>query len=406
MSLQFATQQELGYDERVTRLPNGPYVYEIPQEGNTPSLYFRTIRPIFEPRPLKMTGRMTRVWEVVGVMSNEAGAPTKASSRRMVLKDVWLDSTATTEAEIQDSLFKDIREFANNPDWCLDPRLALIDVLEENSDVGSDNDFEAGSARSEEQLEKAERMHKEALSVISYYLDGDKFEELFLTISHHHAGVPIRGVAKDSWDRPDLFTTLDEELLYSPDQLAGLARTSHPNSQRATPIPEDTRTAKSKLGDIRPFTPRRRCFSVQAQRGECLHNLSTVGEVMDVLKQILVGMFAPCPKCVTPCNSLHYAALRLMFLAGWVHRDISTGNILALRTSDGLVGKLGDLEYAQRFPTWQGTYEPKTVSKNTFISWVHALSPRLGYNELYGCRNAKRGNILSIATFTSKSASI
>ena len=39
-----------------------------------------------------------------------------------------------------------------------------------------------------------------------------------------------------------------------------------------------------------------------------------------------------------------------MYLAGWVHRDISSGNILYYRDARGsIVGKLSDLEYAKKF---------------------------------------------------------
>ncbi|PPQ83635.1 hypothetical protein CVT24_005369 [Panaeolus cyanescens] len=50
-----------------------------------------------------------------------------------------------------------------------------------------------------------------------------------------------------------------------------------------------------------------------------------------------------------------------MFLAGWVHRDISTGNILALNSSQGWIGKLADLEFAKEFPSrTKGSPDPKT----------------------------------------------
>ncbi|TEB24225.1 hypothetical protein FA13DRAFT_1797448 [Coprinellus micaceus] len=45
-------------------------------------------------------------------------------------------------------------------------------------------------------------------------------------------------------------------------------------------------------------------------------------------------------------------ALMLLFCAGWVHRDVSCGNVLPWRDPQGnLHGKLGDLEYAKKFPS-------------------------------------------------------
>ena len=44
-----------------------------------------------------------------------------------------------------------------------------------------------------------------------------------------------------------------------------------------------------------------------------------------------------------------------MLCAGWVHRDVSAGNILAYRQKDGLLrAKLSDLEYARPFPRKNG----------------------------------------------------
>ncbi|KAG2008922.1 other/FunK1 protein kinase [Coprinopsis cinerea AmutBmut pab1-1] len=77
----------------------------------------------------------------------------------------------------------------------------------------------------------------------------------------------------------------------------------------------------------------RRCFFVYESVCTPLHDISTFGEVVDILRQCLI-------------------ALRLMFCAGWVHRDISTGNILAFRSGPDQPWqvKLSDLEYSTRFP--------------------------------------------------------
>jgi hypothetical protein len=38
-----------------------------------------------------------------------------------------------------------------------------------------------------------------------------------------------------------------------------------------------------------------------------------------------------------------------LFFAGWVHRDISSGNLLGIKRDGRTRGILGDLEYAKRF---------------------------------------------------------
>jgi serine/threonine protein kinase len=50
-----------------------------------------------------------------------------------------------------------------------------------------------------------------------------------------------------------------------------------------------------------------------------------------------------------------------MYIANWVHRDISTGNII-VTTSGGITcGKLSDLEYAKEFNATSAAKDPKTV---------------------------------------------
>jgi hypothetical protein len=55
------------------------------------------------------------------------------------------------------------------------------------------------------------------------------------------------------------------------------------------------------------------------------------------------------------------SAVILMYLAGWVHRDISAGNIIAVIRDGKPGGKLSDLEYAKSCDDESGSSDPKTV---------------------------------------------
>jgi hypothetical protein len=51
-----------------------------------------------------------------------------------------------------------------------------------------------------------------------------------------------------------------------------------------------------------------------------------------------------------------------MYLADWVHRDVSAGNIIAVKRPGGKCGgKLSDLEYAKHCEDASGSSDPKTV---------------------------------------------
>lgn len=61
-------------------------------------------------------------------------------------------------------------------------------------------------------------------------------------------------------------------------------------------------------------------------------------------------------------------ALVVMFITNWVHRDVSTGNILFLGEDLMARGKLSDLEYAKEFESASpSSTDPKTVRVSPFF---------------------------------------
>ncbi|KAG2008963.1 other/FunK1 protein kinase [Coprinopsis cinerea AmutBmut pab1-1] len=97
--------------------------------------------------------------------------------------------------------------------------------------------------------------------------------------------------------------------------------------------------------------PKRRCLFLYEHVCTALNNIPTLGEAVDVLKAALIP-------------------LRLMFCAGWVHRDVSPGNILVYRespTSPWAV-KLSDLEHAKRFPDPQTNTKDPITGTPAFIA--------------------------------------
>ncbi|CAA7265730.1 unnamed protein product [Cyclocybe aegerita] len=65
-------------------------------------------------------------------------------------------------------------------------------------------------------------------------------------------------------------------------------------------------------------------------------------------------------------------ALQLLYCAGWLHRDISSGNLLWFDSGDGnLQMVLGDLEYAKRFRAGIGSPDSKTGTSYFMPYEVH-----------------------------------
>jgi hypothetical protein len=107
MSFLFAREVELGYDPKVTRLPNNKLVFEMEDDQHNPTFY-GTVRTLSEYRSCNITGRMTRVWEVDRVSGPTADASILRSG--LALKDVWLDESSPTERQIQSKIFAAIEE--------------------------------------------------------------------------------------------------------------------------------------------------------------------------------------------------------------------------------------------------------------------------------------------------------
>ncbi|EAU89819.2 other/FunK1 protein kinase [Coprinopsis cinerea okayama7 len=251
VALFLAKEEQLGYDPLVTRLSDGSYVYELPPDGERPSsVYYRTVALLSQYHSPSLTGRRARVWRVKQVVSPTDPRRVHGTIDR-VLKDVLLDATMKTEAEIQQQLFHDIDAFSQDANW------RNRDILKEFDQTTIDSIAEA--------------------------LEGGNFRRYFSTIVDKHIDF--------------LSSTL-----------------SSPSSPVTSPR-------------------NRRCLFVYEYFCTPLYSVPTLGEVFDIVKQ-----------CLT--------ALRLMFCAGWVHRDVSPGNILAVRQTPGSPWRvqLSDLEFARRFP--------------------------------------------------------
>ncbi|KAF4581317.1 Peroxisomal membrane protein PAS20 [Pleurotus pulmonarius] len=148
----------------------------------------------------------------------------------------------------------------------------------------------------------------------------DAYKKYFIKIVTDYEGKRTKPLFPGSPRVRRLFTTIKPLALPITSNRGG----------SGTPRPTESKTTFDK--GLRGFAPRKQYRVIFGEVCEAVGDLGTVGEVADVLTQAVV-------------------ALRLMYCAGWVHRDISSGNILAhcSSPSSGWQAKLSDLEYAQRF---------------------------------------------------------
>ncbi|KIO32631.1 hypothetical protein M407DRAFT_18394 [Tulasnella calospora MUT 4182] len=335
LSFLFATKRELGYDPTIQRrLDSGPagktlcYVYKVGDRGKR---YFKTQGAIFEHRSLCATGRATRVWKVVEVRSFNDLRPLNSST--LVLKDVWLDSQSKTECQNLDAIFEKLEELAK-----------LLDEGDGNSDI-----FNGLDKKSEADL-------KECLKERSW-------GQYFLTKVCDWQGFESKSVSPTA--KPD-------STLFNPPTPAP-TRSSYPYSDqsRSTAAHATDLVEVAQNRPLRDYCPKRQYRVVFKEVCEALHHVQRLEDVVIALRDSVF-------------------ALKLMFLAGWVHRDISSGNIYACRSqengTDGaqVRGILADLEYAKQFDPEgaRGSSDRKTGT--AFFMAIEIQSQYLIYRETSG----------------------
>ncbi|EAU89706.2 other/FunK1 protein kinase [Coprinopsis cinerea okayama7 len=298
VSLFCATEEQLGLDPLVHLTEDRRYVYEFPPNKTRPKpIFYRTTGTVIEARTQRLICRATRIWRVIQVESPDHTEAIEGS-KEMILKDVSLPEEFRTEFEIQRDLFRDLEDLAKDKEWR--QREILKDFVAE--DLVS--------------LERA--------------LQGG-FKRYFSCIIDEHVGEVTPPLCPGAWAATTPMFT--EPRTIAPDHNRNRAApgTRAPRRPTAGP-PGELGTIQEEL-QHRGFNPRRPCRLIFDEPCIPLSDVPTLGELVDIVQQ-----------CLIP--------LRLMFCVGWVHRDISPGNILVFRTSPTAQWqvKLSDLEYAKRFP--------------------------------------------------------
>ncbi|KAG2008909.1 other/FunK1 protein kinase [Coprinopsis cinerea AmutBmut pab1-1] len=336
ISLFCATDEQLGFDPLVTLAQGKRYVYEFPPAGvnQGESTFYITIQSIEEYRSLRLRGRSTRIWKVLQVRGPNDLRAVGDKPKPMILKDISMDTDTPTEADIQEELFSDLDNLQKDDAW------RKCEILRDYS--------------------------KDDLNSLADAFNGG-YRRFFSCIKEKHIGEPGHLVCPKAWTIPEVFprpkegdskaaapvTTrshmIDERsegilgsvkvqeeainyeaLLAEEVNAAGLQEANNVTVEVPN-ILVDTTEVEPVLEEL---NPRRQCRYLYETVCTPLQDIPLLGPAVDILRQALIG-------------------LQLMFCAGWVHRDISAGNILAFKETPTSPwrAKLSDLEYAKRFPS-------------------------------------------------------
>ncbi|KAF9535393.1 hypothetical protein CPB83DRAFT_901122 [Crepidotus variabilis] len=305
----FATSEEMDFDPSITRTsradvknPLENYVYDL---GN--SMYYKTVRSIAEFKSLKIANRATRVWKVQRIRCKSD--LTSTEGRACVLKDVWLPQNAKSEKTIQDDIFKDIDGFFSKLSNLLDSK-----------------DFSS--------LPAFDGLPPEMRSWVIDNLAENQYKHYFLNILHEKQGRPskqqVKGAKVISTAEFRDPLSIDASATDSAGSDSGVPVHSN-HSLRLDYTPINVQSSKPEF----PYVTRR-----QVIFSDVCKSLYELDEFRDAMVALQGG----------------FAGLLAMFLGGWVHRDISGGNILRVELSG--VGVIADLEYAKPLEDVSG-HDPK-----------------------------------------------
>ncbi|EIW79096.1 hypothetical protein CONPUDRAFT_107199 [Coniophora puteana RWD-64-598 SS2] len=306
----FANMKDLGYDPSLWRIDDGQFVYKVGGK------FFKTEAILKHHPSLRIPGRATRIWRVIEV--EQAGDEEHPRFERLdgvpkVLKDCWINEDAKTEREIQRDIFNRLKGLK---EYRLHSEEVQQDVSENPGYLKEDN------ANLEKLLATAQEI---SLSGVNF-----DFREWFENLLG---------------DYTSYFLTIDSPAL--PFDLATDDGTPETTFKEHRSPPHHGRIqlydALPNGASDRSFTPKKQCRLVFK---EVCHSFS---EERD-FKHIVQASF----DCV--------GAMVLMYSVGWIHRDISVGNLLIYQrpTTNEVGGILADLEYAKHKEDVSLSKDPKT----------------------------------------------
>ncbi|KAF4623612.1 hypothetical protein D9613_001475 [Agrocybe pediades] len=333
ISFMFATEEEMGYDPTVTQHDDNQYTYGIPpKQSGGKTRFFRTIKIISEYRSNNVTGRKARVWLVREVESNAKDAI--VTGPEYVLKDVWLEESALTEQQIQNDIFQSIEGF-----WACSPEKEAMQGIWDK--------------------------HRKLVTSGGY-------KDFFLTIVADYEGRRSKLLPGDFTRRRGLLLTNDPYGTWDATPAstptptpANSKTTSNTRTLDAVSTPSTSKPATK--ANIRPSCSTDHTVPIMPKVRDYPRDYARKKQYRLIFEEQCVPV-GELPKLRDVVQVLHQTLtpLELLLCAGWVHRDISSGNILAYRQQDGSWrAKVSDLEYAKKFPpdpqaTKAPSADPKT----------------------------------------------
>ncbi|KAF8875545.1 hypothetical protein CPB85DRAFT_540785 [Mucidula mucida] len=299
----FANRVQLGYDPTVVRIRDGAgnIRYRFQVNGK---FYLSEIAAIDEESARDIVTRATRVW---GVEEVDPNTNLPINGEKLVLKDVWLFDDAKGEKAIQDDIFAQLRK--------LDVKVAeRIAAGQSYADLGVDRYYPPPQT-----LETNAR---------SYFLTIMEDEVVLIGSEQDVAPAPGQPCV------PFVYVDVDRSATVLPPAVRGAGRSGVDGTPPQQPQPPTPQVAVHKA--------RVHCRVIFREHCKRLDALFDYGDYTLAICQLLEG-------------------LNFLRLAGYVHRDISPGNVLFVKNEKGALQiKISDLEYARSYGAESSNATPLT----------------------------------------------
>lgn len=283
------------------------------QSADSPSTvkWYRTIKLVSAVGAEAIRGRGTRVWRVREIL--EDGTLSKAVS---ILKDVWADSDRMFEADMIQEIKKDAETLAPSDKDALVPCLLTPAIA--GPVIRSDGTIDA----------------------------------------------TVDGRRRDRWYKPEQprFRLTQVSATPSPtpsvkvSKVASQKRKSVKSTKSSRGRRSGTRAgSKRVVGDPRDAAAQEQSSSIVYGRKihyrivfkedcEVLHEITSLERVVYALTKACAGTSLMTVLNYADSGISCFAALQSLHMLGWVHRDISSGNILLIKNQV----KIADFEYAKK----------------------------------------------------------
>ncbi|KAK7042943.1 hypothetical protein VNI00_008680 [Paramarasmius palmivorus] len=269
---------------------------------------YQTTRAVSLAKAWTMLGRASRVWEVAEVLSSQ-GKPIVLGNRVYYLKDEWLPEDSPTEKEILDDIFCKINQYRDlklNPD-----------------------DFYNYFVRIEA-CDRVQIRSTDDPATLAWDCTANFLRKWKLPDNHPHA-FPL--------SRKTVVT--------------GKVTGSYSGSMVEKPVgalPVPGPASRTRL-QLKIYEPRVHCRTLSERFGMALYDIDNHKTILEAIVYV-------------------FPALEFMYSSGYIHRDISAGNLLVSSAHGNVVCKLIDLEYAKRIDDPNYHKEVKTGTPHFIASEV------------------------------------